>query len=565
MKLKTNFFYTLRENAKDEDSTSGNLLVRSGMIKKIGAGIYMFMPLGLRTFNNIKNIIKEEMDNAGAQELLMPSLIPEEYYEVCGRVASLGSSMFHLKDRYSKPYVLGPTHEELFTVAAKNMVRSYKDLPFTIYQQAPKYRDEPRPRYGLIRVREFTMKDAYSFDKDEEGLDISYHKMYEAYKKIFNRIGLNYAIVKADTGVMGGSLSEEFQAITDIGEDTIVLCDKCDYSSNIEVSKRIPDEPSKEELKEKELVETPNMQTIEEVTKFLNIDIKKTVKALLMNIDGKLTIFFVRGDRTLNETKVTKLLKCNEINFADDALISTSNACPGFTGPINLTGAQIIIDEEVLNMTNFVVGANKEGYHYMNANINDFTYDISADIVNVEEGDTCPVCGGKLYFKKGIEVGNTFKLGTKYSEKFDLTYLDENNKINPVVMGCYGIGPGRILASYVEQNNDDKGIIWPLNIAPFKVAICALNTNDENCMNYANKLHDDLEKAGIDTILDDREERPGIKFNDMDLIGIPIRITIGKKLNDGLVEFKLRKESESIDLPKDEILEYITKYIKENI
>lgn len=565
MKLKTNFFYTLRENAKDEDSTSGNLLVRSGMIKKIGAGIYMFMPLGLRTFNNIKNIIKEEMDNAGAQELLMPSIIPEEYYEVCGRVASLGSSMFHLQDRYSKPYVLGPTHEELFTVAAKNMVRSYKDLPFTIYQQAPKYRDEPRPRYGLIRVREFTMKDAYSFDKDEEGLDISYHKMFDAYKKIFDRIGLNYAIVKADTGVMGGSLSEEFQAITDIGEDTIVLCDKCDYSSNIEVSKRIPDEPSKEELKEKELVETPNMQTIEEVTKFLNIDIKKTVKALLMNIDGKLTIFFVRGDRTLNETKVTKLLKCNEINFADDALISTSNACPGFTGPINLTGAQIIIDEEVLNMTNFVVGANKEGYHYMNANINDFTYDISADIVNVEEGDTCPVCGGKLYFKKGIEVGNTFKLGTKYSEKFDLTYLDENNKINPVVMGCYGIGPGRILASYVEQNNDDKGIIWPLNIAPFKVAICALNTNDENCMNYANKLHDDLEKAGIDTILDDREERPGIKFNDMDLIGIPIRITIGKKLNDGLVEFKLRKESESIDLPKDEVLEYITKYIKENI
>lgn len=565
MKLKTNFFYTLRENAKDEDSISGNLLVRSGMIKKIGAGIYMFMPLGLRTFNNIKNIIKEEMDNAGAQELLMPSIIPEEYYEVCGRVASLGSSMFHLKDRYSKPYVLGPTHEELFTVAAKNMVRSYKDLPFTIYQQAPKYRDEPRPRYGLIRVREFTMKDAYSFDKDEEGLDISYHKMFDAYKKIFDRIGLNYAIVKADTGVMGGSLSEEFQAITDIGEDTIVLCDKCDYSSNIEVSKRIPDEPSKEELKEKELVETPHMQTIEEVTKFLNIDIKKTVKALLMNIDGKLTIFFVRGDRTLNETKVTKLLKCNEINFADDALISTSNACPGFTGPINLTGAQIIIDEEVLNMTNFVVGANKEGYHYMNANINDFTYDISADIVNVEEGDTCPVCGGKLYFKKGIEVGNTFKLGTKYSEKFDLTYLDENNKINPVVMGCYGIGPGRILASYVEQNNDDKGIIWPLNIAPFKVAICALNTNEENCMNYANKLHDDLEKAGIDTLLDDREERPGIKFNDMDLIGIPIRITIGKKLNDGLVEFKLRKESESIDLPKDEVLEYITKYIKENI
>ena len=565
MRMSNNFFITRKEFPNDEDCISAKLLIKSGMIYKNDNGIYSYLPIGLKVLENIKKIIREEMSKNNADEVLMPSLVDRSIFDRTNREELFGSEIFKLKGRNNKEYMLCPTHEELFTVAAKNMVRSYKDLPFTIYQQAPKYRDEPRPRYGLIRVREFTMKDAYSFDKDEEGLDISYHKMFDAYKKIFDRIGLNYAIVKADTGVMGGSLSEEFQAITDIGEDTIVLCNKCDYSSNIEVSKHIPDEPIKEELKEKELVETPHMQTIEEVTKFLNIDIKKTVKALLMNIDGKLTIFFVRGDRTLNETKVTKLLKCNEINFADDALISTSNACPGFTGPINLTGAQIIIDEEVLNMTNFVVGANKEGYHYMNANINDFTYDISADIVNVEEGDTCPVCGGKLYFKKGIEVGNTFKLGTKYSEKFDLTYLDENNKSHPVVMGCYGIGPGRILASYVEQNNDDKGIIWPLNIAPFKVAICALNTNDENCMNYANKLHDDLEKAGIDTILDDREERPGIKFNDMDLIGIPIRITIGKKLNDGLVEFKLRKESESIDLPKDEVLEYITKYVEENI
>lgn len=556
MKLKTNFFYTLRENAKDEDSTSGNLLVRSGMIKKIGAGIYMFMPLGLRTFNNIKNIIKEEMDNAGAQELLMPSLIPEEYYEVCGRVASLGSSMFHLQDRYSKPYVLGPTHEELFTVAAKNMVRSYKDLPFTVYQQAPKYRDEPRPRYGLIRVREFTMKDAYSFDKDEEGLDISYHKMFDAYKKIFDRIGLNYAIVKADTGVMGGSLSEEFQAITDIGEDTVVLCNKCDYSSNIEVSKHIPDEPIKEELKEKELVETPHMQTIEEVTKFLNIDIKKTVKALLMNIDGKLTIFFVRGDRTLNETKVTKLLKCNEINFADDALISTSNACPGFTGPINLTVAQIIIDEEVLNMTNFVVGANKEGYHYMNANINDFTYDISADIVNVEEGDTCPVCGGKLYFKKGIEVGNTFKLGTKYSEALNLRYVDKDNTLKPVVMGSYGIGVARCMSAIVEQSNDEDGIIWPINIAPYKVSIVIINNKDEEQVNVANSLYDYFNKNNVSCLLDDRDERAGIKFKDMDLIGIPYRIVVGKKVNEGIVEVKDRKTKEIKEILVKDILNY---------
>ena len=565
MKLKNSFFYTLRENAKDEDSTSGNLLVRSGMIKKVGSGIYMFMPLGLRVFNNIKNIIKEEMDKAGAEELLMPSLIPEDYYEICGRVEALGDSMFHLKDRYSKPYVLGPTHEELFAIAAKSMVRSYKDLPFTIYQQAAKYRDEPRPRYGLIRVREFTMKDAYSFDKDEEGLDVSYHKMFDAYKKIFDRIGLNYAIVKADTGIMGGSLSEEFQVITDIGEDTVVLCDSCSYSSNIEVSKHVPEKSVKGEKLAKELVETPHMQTIEEVTKFLNIDIKKTVKALLMNIDNELVIFFVRGDRTLNEVKVTKLLKCKEINFADDELISKSNAVPGFTGPVNLEGAKIIIDEEVLSMTNFVVGANQEGYHYINVNVEDFKYDLAADIVNVEEGDTCPLCGGKLYFKKGIEIGNTFKLGTKYSEKLGLTYLDENNTSHPVVMGSYGIGPGRILASYIEQNNDEKGIIWPLNIAPFKVAIALLNTNDEESVTFANNLYEEFTKNNIDVILDDRDERPGIKFNDLDLIGIPIRITIGKKIKDNLVEFKLRNSSESLDINKEQILDYTIKYINENL
>lgn len=563
MKLKNSYFYTLRENAKDEDSTSGNLLVRSGMIKKVSSGIYMYLPLGLKVLDNIKKIIKEEMDKTGATELLMPSLIPEDIYDVCGRNQALGSSMFHLKDRYNKPYVLGPTHEELFTIAAKSMVRSYKDLPFTIYQDAPKYRDEARPRFGLIRVREFFMKDAYSFDKDEEGLSVSYQKMYDAYKNIFDRIGLNYAIVRADTGVMGGSLSEEFQAITDIGEDVLVLCDKCDYASNMEIATH-KIENKEETKKDLELVATPNAKTIDEVCHYLNLDVTKSVKALLMNINDELVAFFIRGDRELNETKVTKLLNCEEVLFASDELISKSNAVPGYTGPINLNGAKIIIDEEVKTMTNFVVGANKEGYHYINANLSDFNYDLCADIVNVKENDICPNCGGKLYFKKGIEVGNTFKLGTKYSEKFGLTYLDENNKSNPVVMGCYGIGPGRILASLVEQNNDEKGIIFPLSVAPFKVCIAALNTKDETCMEVANKLYDELNNAGIDTLLDDRDERPGIKFNDLDLLGIPIRITLGKKLSENKVEFKLRKETESIDLDLNDVVNHIKEYLHEN-
>lgn len=563
MKLKNSYFYTLRENAKDEDSTSGNLLVRSGMIRKVSSGIYMYLPLGLKVLDNIKKIIKEEMDKTGATELLMPSLIPEDIYDVCGRNQALGSSMFHLKDRYNKPYVLGPTHEELFTIAAKSMVRSYKDLPFTIYQDAPKYRDEARPRFGLIRVREFFMKDAYSFDKDEEGLSVSYQKMYDAYKNIFDRIGLNYAIVRADTGVMGGSLSEEFQAITDIGEDVLVLCDKCDYASNMEIATH-KIENKEETKKDLELVATPNAKTIDEVCNYLNLDVTKSVKALLMNINDELVAFFIRGDRELNETKVTKLLNCEEVLFASDELISISNAVPGYTGPINLNGAKIIIDEEVKTMTNFVVGANKEGYHYINANLSDFNYDLCADIVNVKENDICPNCGGKLYFKKGIEVGNTFKLGTKYSEKFGLTYLDENNKSNPVVMGCYGIGPGRILASLVEQNNDEKGIIFPLSVAPFKVCIAALNTKDETCMEVANKLYDELNNAGIDTLLDDRDERPGVKFNDLDLLGIPIRITLGKKLSENKVEFKLRKENESIDLDLNDVVNHIKEYLHEN-
>lgn len=560
MRLSKDFFYTIKENIADEDSTSGRLLVKSGMIKKIGNGIYAKMPLGEKTAKNIEKIVRKHMNEAGASEVRMPSLLPMEVFEKTGRKNAFGPSMFKLKDRYNRDYALGPTHEELFAISALSKVKSYRDLHFTTYQIGPKFRDEMRPRLGLIRTREFTMKDAYSFDKDLEALDESYKKMFEAYHKIFQEIGLDYTVVRADTGLMGGLLSEEFQAITNIGEDVLVMCDKCDFSSNMEISPNATKEIDNEEEKELQLVETVNQHTIEEVCKFLNLDIKKTVKAMLMNIDGKLVILFIRGDRELNETKVLKLLGASEMGFANDELIATSNAVPGYTGPIGLN-CRIVIDNEILNMKNFCCGANKENYHYINANVKDFKYDMVGDIVNVKEGDTCPKCGGKLFFKKGIEVGNTFKLGTKYAEGLGLTYLDSENKSHPVIMGSYGIGIERIISAVVEQNNDEKGIIWPINLAPYKVAIVVINPKEEKQLSVGEEIYNKLNEQGIDTILDDRNERPGVKFNDMDLIGIPVRITIGKKIKDDILEIKLRKEDTVEECKVEDAIEKIKEII----
>ena len=560
MRLSKDFFYTIKENIADEDSISGKLLVKSGMIKKVSNGIYAKMPIGEKTIKNIENIVRKNMNEAGANELSMPALLPMDVFEKTGRKDAFGPSMFKLCDRYNREYALGPTHEELFALASMSKVKSYRDLPFTTYQIGPKYRDEVRPRLGLIRTREFTMKDAYSFDKDYEGLDISYKKMFDAYHKIFTELGINYTVVKADTGAMGGLLSEEFHAVTAIGEDTLVLCDSCDYSSNLEISKNIPAEKDNVEEKELELVETPNRHTIEEVCEYLDLNVKQTVKAMLMNIDDNLVVLFIRGDRELNETKVLKLLGANEIGFANDELIATSNAVPGYTGPIGLN-AKIVIDAEVLNMKNFCCGANKEGYHYINANVKDFNYDITGDIVNVKEGDTCPNCGGKLIFKKGIEIGNTFKLGTKYSESLGLNYLGDDNKNHPVVMGSYGIGIERILSAIVEQNNDEKGIIWPINVAPYKIAIVVINPKEEQQYKAGEKLYNTFNKLGIDTLIDDRTERAGVKFNDIDLIGIPIRITIGKKINENIVEIKLRKEKETKECKIENVVEEIKKII----
>ena len=563
MKLKDNFFYTIREDVKDEESISGKLLVKSGMIKKISNGIYIKMPLGNIVCKNVSEIVRRNMNDAKALELSMPLLLPLEVFEKSKRKDIFGKSMFNLQDRYDRNYALGPTHEEFFVLASMMNIKSYKDMPFTLYQIGNKYRDEMRPRLGLIRTREFTMKDAYSFDTDHEGLDISYNKMFDAYHKIFNEVGLKYTVVRADTGAMGGLLSEEFQALTDIGEDTLVICENCGYSSNIEVSECVPNvKETKEAILSKEKIYTPNVGTIKEVSDFLGESEDKFVKTLIYKVDDKFYAFLVKGNSELNETKISKLLNAKEVILAEiDDVKKITKANIGFAGPIGLD-IEVIADNDIKYLKNFIVGANETDYHYKNVNITDFEISKFADIKNVKENDPCPKCNHSLIFKKGIEVGNTFKLGTKYSESLGLQYLDQNNTLKPVVMGCYGIGIERIIASIVEQNHDDKGIIWPVNVAPFKVGIVVINVKDELAVLKANKLYDELNNNGISVLLDDRDERCGVKFNDLDLIGIPFRITIGKKINDNIVEFKKRWENSFVEISFDDVINVIQKNIQ---
>ncbi len=562
MKLSNSFFYTIRDDIKDEDSISGKYLVKSGMVKKTASGIYMFMPLGLRVKQKIENIIRDEMNKADANEVSMPMLIAGEIYEKSGRRNAFGNDMFSMKDRYDRDYVLGPTHEELFVMAAKEMVKSYKDMPLNLYQIGNKYRDETRPRYGLIRTREFTMKDAYSFDIDSEHTEITYNKMAKAYNNMFNRMGIDYRVVKADTGAMGGKLSEEYQAVTEIGEDVLVLCDKCDFASNIEIAEVKGKTFGDEDNLKMELVSTPGAHTINDIVDMLNISIDKTVKTLVCNVDGEVVFALVKGNRELNDTKLRKLLGAKEVLMAtEEELKTVTDASFGSLGPVGVK-AKIVIDNEVKTMHNFVVGANKTDHHYINVNLSDFEVFASGDIINIEEGDICPCCGGNIYFKKGIEVGNIFNLGTKYSESLGLYYLDENNKQVPVDMGCYGIGTARCMSAIIEQNNDDKGIVWPISVAPYTVGIVLIDSKNEGMNEAANNLYNKLNDLGIDTLLDDRNERAGVKFNDMDLIGLPIRITVGKKINDGMVELKTRDGKIDEDVSSDDVINKISELIK---
>ena len=558
MKLCGNYFYTQKEDVKDEESVSANLLVRAGMIKKVGSGIYTFLPLGYRVLKNIENIIREEMNAISSNELVMPSILPEDVYAKSGRLDAFGDDMFRLSDRYDRRYVLGPTHEEMFVEVAKDVIQSHKDMPLSLYQIANKYRDEPRSRYGLIRTREFIMKDAYTFDKDEESLSKSYQAMFDAYHRIFKRVGLDYEVVRADTGAMGGSLSEEFQAICDIGEDTLVICNDCGYATNIEVCecKNSSVLDSEKELA-KELFYTPSVGTIEDLNQNYQIHPSKMVKTLLYKVDDKFYAFLIRGDRELNETKISKLLQARDVVMAtplEDEEIT--HAKVGFAGPIGLD-IPIIIDSEILSMKNFVVGANKTDYHYIHVNLSDFKYDMVADIRTVSEGDVCPRCGGSLMFKKGIEVGNTFKLGTKYSEALGLYYTDEDNQLKPVVMGCYGIGVARILAAYVEQHHDDSGIIFSPEVAPYQVSIVIVNMKDNDQVTLAEELYRQLLSQGKSVLLDNRDLRAGVKFKDMDLVGIPIRITVGRGAKDGIVEIKNRENSEVVEVDKHNVLSFI--------
>ena len=558
MKLSRDYFYTLREHVKDEDSNSGNLLVRAGYIKKSSSGVYMFLPLGLKVKNKIENIIREEMENIHSMEVNMPALIPEDVYIASGRRDIIGTSMFTLKDRYDKPFVLGPTHEELFAQAAKSMVRSYKDMPVSLFQFQTKFRDEARPRFGLIRVREFMMKDAYTFDKDLESSDKAYQEMFDAYKRIFDRLGLDYRVVVADTGIMGGLLSEEFQAISPIGEDTLVLCDQTGYASNLEVAEHVGKIESNEDFKTYEMVHTPNAKTIEEVSAFLNQDVQTFVKTLLYRVDDKYVAALVLGDRDVNETKLRKLYNANEVELADFAHVEDiTGAVVGFAGPVGLKEIDIVVDQHIENLRNFTVGANKTDYHYINVNHHDFEKTHLADISNVKEGDPSPIGEGTLHFSKGIEVGNTFKLGVKYSQAMDLDYLDKDNQLQDVYMGSYGIGVGRTMAALAEQYSDEKSLSWPEIIAPYKVAIVIINMKDEAQVAYANELYETLRKKGVEVILDDRDARAGVKFNDMELIGVPYRITVGRSLADGKVEFKHKKDTENQMISVDDIIDKI--------
>ena len=564
MKLKNKYFFTLRENAKDEESTSGNLLVRSGMIKKVGAGIYMYLPLGLKTFDKIKKVVKEEMDNAGAQELLMPSLIPSEYYEACGRVEAFGKDMFNLKDRFEKSMVLGPTHEEVFTDLVKNEVKSYKNLPLNIYQIQTKYRDEMRPRFGLIRSREFIMKDAYSFDTSLKGLDVSYEKMKNTYIKIFDELHLNYKIVLADTGAIGGDGSHQFMALSDVGESTIIYCDYCNYAADEEKAEsKMEVYNEDEELKVLEEVLTPDVKTIEEVSSYLNIKEKDLAKTLIYYAKDKYVAVLIRGDREVNDIKLCNALDIAEfeLRLASDKEIEELHLEKGFLGPVGLD-LEIYMDKEIETQKNLVIGANKHNYHMINANLNrDFKVTKIVDIRLTKQGDICPVCGKRLSSQKGIEVGQIFKLGTKYSASMGCTYLDESGVNKPMVMGCYGIGISRSLQSIIDQNHDEYGIKWPMNVAPYHVVVVPVNYKDEEMNKLADTIYTKLSNEEV--ILDDRDFKPGFKFKDWDLIGIPYMIIVGRRASEGYVEVKNRYTNEKIEMEYNEAIEFVSHKIKE--
>lgn len=567
MRMKNLLVPTLREVPAEAELTSHKLMLRAAYIRKLAAGIYSYLPLGLKSLKKVEQIVREEMDRAGAQELLMPALLPAEVYQTSGRWDVFGPSMFKMKDRWGRDFCLGPTHEEPFTQTVIDEVRSYKEYPMTLYQIQTKYRDEGRPRFGLMRGREFIMKDAYSFDLDQAGLDISYKKMYDAYCRIFERLGLDFTIVDADSGAMGGSGSQEFMVKSPVGEDGIAYCDACNYAANYEKAACIPtDAEYPQGDLELEKILTPNAHTIEELVEFLGTKPHVFAKTIIYKADDKYIAAMVRGDRDVNEVKLKNLVGAtDDLELAAPSVVrELTNAQVGFAGPIGLS-IPVYADLEVEKMKNFVVGANETDYHYKNVNIHrDFEPTHIADIRVITDGDACPVCGKPIKTAQGIEVGHIFKLGTKYSDALGLTYLDETGSAKTVVMGCYGIGVTRCLAAAIEQGNDENGIILPVSIAPYEVIVIPVNAKDESQLALAEEIYQKLKDDGIDAILDDREERAGVKFKDADLIGIPLRIVVGKKAADGIVEYKKRKDDAPMEMTVSDAASNAVKYIKEN-
>lgn len=555
MRVSKLYAPTLREVPAEAEVVSHQLMLRAGFMRKAAGGIYTYLPLAWRVLKKIERIVREEMDAKGSQELLMPIVQPAEIWQESGRWDVYGAEMFRLQDRHNRCFCLGPTHEEMVTTLIRGDVRSYRQLPLSVYQIQNKYRDERRPRFGLMRGREFIMKDAYSFDRDEAGLDKSYQDMYDAYTNIFTRCGLNFRPVEADSGAIGGSGSHEFMVIADSGEAEIVFCTSCDYAANVEKAELFPLEAQEEAMLTKEEVVTPDCKTIADVCAYLKLPVDHSVKAVAYNSEKGLILCFVRGDHEVNEIKVINTCGVIDLEMATEEQLAAAGTVGGYMGPVGIDNKKVIVvvDATVMKMHNVCCGANKEGYHFINVNPGrDFIPTYVADIRLIQEGDPCPHCGGEVSNARGIEVGQVFKLFTKYSSALKATYLDENGKEQPMVMGCYGVGVSRTMAAAIEQNYDDNGIIWPIEIAPYHVLVVPVNTKDEASAAKAEEIYMQLKKVGLETVIDDRNERPGVKFKDADLIGYPLRVVVGPKtLTEGKLEVKIRKTGEIRYLPLD--------------
>ena len=558
---------TLKEVPSDAEAISHQLMLRGGYIKQITAGMYAYLPLAYRVLRNIEAIIREEMENIDAAEMLVPAALPAELWQQTGRYETYGPNLFKFQDRHERDFILGPTHEETFTTIVRDAVKTYKKLPITLYQIQTKYRDENRPRFGLLRGREFIMKDAYSFHAEEESLDKTFRDMDSAYTNVFNRVGLNFRSIIGDAGAMGGNNSKEFMAIAPIGEDTVVYSDESDYAANLEMAQNKRTMPkSHETLGELQKVATPGAKTIDEVAEFLGSSADREIKTLLFIADEKPVVVLMHGNDEVNEVKLKNYLSCDFLRPAEeDEARKYLGAGFGSLGPVGVSEEiEILADLDVENMANASVGANEDGFHYLNANLGrDFSVTHFADLRTVQEGEISPDGKGRLKFTRGIEIGHIFKLGTRYSKDLDAVVLDENGRQLPIIMGCYGIGVSRLLSAIVEQHSDENGIVWPRSIAPFDVHVIPVNVNKEEQVELSEKVTELLENAGYKVLVDDRKERPGVKFADSDLIGIPARITVGKKAAEGIVEIKLRRTGETLEVKLDELLNSLQILLKE--